>query len=252
MTNEIAQLIIDTKQRINTLAAHLEAVMASLPAIETNENEEPKMENKMDMTRVNSLIEHAVEMIDAGFSSKAQQKRANEKLNSAYDQIQSWVHAAACNIALEIDPKREDQEAWAAKVREYDIPFNLHQVRDRHIEKTAEISKEVAEKISLLLEMREAVKAQKVEKVEKKQKSEYQVRAEKTLTELLKKRQEQYLEAVELGRIFEGLPVSANTHYVVNEHNTEFLRTFYYLNGKLTPLNVIIAAAEELAREKAE
>lgn len=41
----------------------------------------------------------------------------------------------------------------------------------------------------------------------------------------------------------------ANVHYVTNQHGTTFLRAFYYLNGTLTPLSIIIAAAEAKARE---
>jgi hypothetical protein len=56
--------------------------------------------------------------------------------------------------------------------------------------------------------------------------------------------------AIVLGTIFNGLPVQAHTHQVTNQYGTTFLRTFYYLFGDLTPLNIIIAAAEELARRE--
>ena len=65
----------------------------------------------------------------------------------------------------------------------------------------------------------------------------------------LKLRQEQYNNALRLHDIFGGLPVHANVHYVTNQHGTTFLRAFYYLNGTLTPLSIIIAAAEAKALE---
>jgi hypothetical protein len=37
---------------------------------------------------------------------------------------------------------------------------------------------------------------------------------------------------------------------VTNQYGHTFLRTFYFLAGVMTPLNVIIAAAEELERRK--
>ena len=73
-----------------------------------------------------------------------------------------------------------------------------------------------------------------------------------TVVDMIKRRTAQYHEAVELGRLFGGLNVSATPHLVTNEFNTTFTRCFYYLNGKFTPLSVIMAAADTLAREKEE
>jgi hypothetical protein len=67
---------------------------------------------------------------------------------------------------------------------------------------------------------------------------------------MIKRRTAQYHEAVELGRLFGGLPVSVTPHLVTNEHNTTFTRCFYYLAGKFTPLSVIMAAADKLASEQ--
>ncbi|CAM3841931.1 hypothetical protein VRRI112168_02770 [Vreelandella rituensis] len=196
----------------------------------------------------------ALAALDAGFRSKSAQKDANDKLNRAFDLLRNAFSTVVWAL-FEGDRETADHETWTAfitsTVDPYDLPFDLHHVRDRHIAKTRELSDDIANRMAFLLETRAAVKAAPIEKVTpKKQPSEYQVKAEMTLKELIEKRKAQYLEAIELGRIFNGLPVYANTHSVINQHGTWFLRTYYYLNGKMTPLNVIIAAAEALEREK--
>jgi hypothetical protein len=77
-----------------------------------------------------------------------------------------------------------------------------------------------------------------------------QAEVTETVVDLIERRMAQYHEAVELGRLFGGLPVSVTPHQVTNEYNTTFTRCFYYLAGKFTPLSVIMAAADKLAREK--
>lgn len=202
------------------------------------------------INRAQACTDRALAKLDAGFTAKARQKEANDQLNRAYNELQQLIHAAACDLANKVDPNRENQEAWSSKVNEYDMPFDLHHVRERHITKTRElVGDDVADRIAFLIETRAAVKAEPIQKVEPKAPSAYQVKAEKSIMELIEKRESQYLEAIDLGRIFEGLPVSANSHWVVNQYGTGFVRTFYYLSGKLTPLNVIIAAAQTLARE---
>ena len=72
-----------------------------------------------------------------------------------------------------------------------------------------------------------------------------------SLADLMQRRGEQYAHAVKLGEVFGNMPVTANTHWVVNEHGNGFWRTFWYLDGELTPLNVLVAAHQELERRKA-
>lgn len=202
-----------------------------------------------NIKRAQQRTDQALALLDAGFTSKARQKEAFGYLGRSYNLLRDIIHASACALANANDPDREDAEAWFDKVAEYDMPFDLHNVRERHIAKARELNDDIASRIAFLVETRAAVKAAPVEPPAPKKPSPYQVKAEKTLMELIEKRKAQYLEAVELGRAFNGLPVTANVHYVINQHGTAFNRAFYYLNGKLTPLSVLIAAAEALARE---
>jgi len=204
------------------------------------------------LDRAQVYTDKALALLDAGFNAKARQKEANNKLNRAYDALCEVIREdVRATYAPGRDHSEEQWSAYVDKLNEYDLPFDLHNLRDRHIAKARELNDDIANRMVFLVETRAAVKAEPIQRVEPKAPSAYQVRAEKALAELIEKRKAQYLEAVELGRVFEGLPVSANTHWVINQYGTGFLRTYYYLNGKLTPLGVIIAAAETLARENA-
>ena len=66
--------------------------------------------------------------------------------------------------------------------------------------------------------------------------------------------QVRYLEAIDLCELvgdegFRMKGLSANSHYVTNEHGTTFLRTFYYLQGKLTPLRFDHRRRQETRRQ---
>ncbi|PHM72362.1 hypothetical protein Xekj_00641 [Xenorhabdus sp. KJ12.1] len=59
-----------------------------------------------------------------------------------------------------------------------------------------------------------------------------------------------YERAISLLEIFGGLNVHCNAHLVTNSYGTKFIRVFYYLDGKLTPLDTILAAYGEHKRRK--
>jgi len=131
------------------------------------------------------------------------------------------------------------------------IPFDLHQIRDKHFRLFDEAHHaDLTDLITfrVLLKELEVVKpAPKSDRITAKQ-----AEVTETVVDLIERRMAQYHEAVELGRLFGGLPVSVTPHQVTNEYNTTFTRCFYYLAGKFTPLSVIMAAADKLAREKEE
>ena len=135
-----------------------------------------------------------------------------------------------------------EEKYWA-------IPFDLHQIRDKHTHLFDEVHHA---NLNELVTLRVLLKLIPVVKPEPKSDRITAKQAEVTATvvDMIKRRTAQYYEAVELGRLFGGLNVSVTPHLVTNEFNTTFTRCFYYLNGKFTPLSVIMAAADTLAREK--
>jgi len=182
---------------------------------------------------INKAFEYMSE--DLTFAAKAHQKEAQSLLNAAYDRIRSanWV------IAIKT-LSRGDR---------FDIPMCLFQVREKHMRLfDKKFHNDIKRLISLRADFKDMpiVKPQpKNSEVEKKQKQVIE-----TVTDMIKRRTAQYHEAVELGKLFGGLPVSVTPHLVTNEYNTTFTRCFYYLNGKFTSLAVILAAAAKLEEEK--
>ena len=171
---------------------------------------------------------------DGTFAAKAHQKEAQSLLSAAYQTIRENNREFAKSLS------RED---W------FSIPHDLFQIREKHMRL---FDKSFHEDLTRLVSLRgdfkniEVVKPQpKNSELDKKQKQVIE-----TVTDMIKRKTAQYHQAVELGRLFGGLPVSVTPHLVTNEYNTTFTRCFYYLNGKFTSLGVILAAAAKLEAEK--
>lgn len=173
---------------------------------------------------------------DQTFAAKAHQKEALGYLNGGYDMIRENNREFLRSLT--------EEKYWA-------IPLDLHQIRDKHTHLFDEVHHA---NLSELVDLRVLLKLIPVVKPEPKSDRITAKQAEVTATvvDMIKRRTAQYHEAVELGRLFGGLNVSVTPHLVTNEFNTTFTRCFYFLEGKFTPLSVIMAAADTLAREKEE
>ena len=175
---------------------------------------------------------------DGTFAAKAHQKEALGYLNLAYETVrntnQTWQLAP--------ETRATDEDYWA-------VPYDLHQIRDKH---TRLFKDDLRADLARLVELRRVFKESTVVKPAPKDDriSEKQKQVTETVVDMINRRTAQYHEAVELGRLFGGLPVSVTPHQVTNEYNTTFTRCFYYLAGKFTPLQVILGAMDTLAREK--
>ena len=174
---------------------------------------------------------------DQTFAAKAHQKEALGYLNGGYEMI------CKNNFRFSIDSLSSEDY--------YAIPNDLHQVREKHNRLFDEV---YHANLNELVTLRVLLKLIPVVKPEPKSDRITAKQAEVTATvvDMIKRRTAQYHEAVELGRLFGGLRVSVTPHLVTNEFNTTFTRCFYFLEGKFTPLSVIMAAADTLAREKEE
>jgi hypothetical protein len=209
--------------------------------------------------RAARYIESAQTAFEAGFRSKAAQKDAIDSLNRAYDIVRDFSHGLIIDGAPyhgvdwsaltpdEQDARHDERHAYF-DAREQ--PFGLHQVRDRHLPVFAQYG-DCAWVVQQLIDLRAAVKAAPVTPPQKDAEVAAVEAAQKSVLDLIKTRQAQYENAVALGELFGGLPVTMNWHYVQNQYNTIFPRCFFYLDGKLTPLNVLVAASQELERRKA-
>lgn len=201
--------------------------------------------------RIADRLDAAQAAFEAGFASKAAQKRALDDLNRAYDRARDAARDVIISHANATPGLDTNGDARIEFFNANDLPFDLHQVRDRHVEIIAKWS-DFAPVVRELIALRAAIKAAEIAPAPAK--PEIEVRAEavrRSVVEEIERRKAQYVEALEIGRLFNGLPVSVNAHLVHGHKGAVFVRHFFYLRGKLTPLNIILAAADTLEAEKA-
>lgn len=191
-------------------------------------------------------IAAALEALEAGFPSEAARKRALDNLNRAYSTIQEAAFDAICSAARGLDGDTAAQDALFA---DNALPYDLHQVRDRHFPALERFSPQHA-LVRDLIALRAAIKAATINPAP--QRDPDAQRAEtvrKSILEEIQHRRETYVRGLDLARRFGGLRVSVNAHLVYGHKGAIFARTFFYLNGELTALQTILAIADTLKRE---
>jgi hypothetical protein len=203
--------------------------------------------------RAEKFTAEALEAFEAGFASKAAQKRALDSLNRAFDMLKE-AHGMEYRAAAPLNEKigaltAAEYAERTAYFESVELPFDLHQMREHHLDR---LSAERAACARGLIDLRAGIKGAEIAHIEPANKplKELKARVEKSVAALMDQRKAQFINAVELGEIFGNLPVSLNAHYVHGHKGAVFIRTFYYVNGKLTPLNLILAALEEIQRRK--
>lgn len=207
------------------------------------------------MPTFEQYVSSASEALAAGFASEAARKRANENITRAYDQLCSNVRKALLDARGPCvkDAKGEplivdgrivwpDPEAEAANSALYwSVPSNLPKAISRKHDGLIPYGYDIA----ALIELRAQIKAAEIIKVERPE-AEIEAKSEqvrKSITEWLEARKASYVETLDVARLFNGLPVTVTAHYVHGHKGGCWLRHFYYVRGKLTALQVIMAAA---------
>ena len=212
------------------------------------------MSHQDRISRFINAATQAFETFGGGFPSKASQKQAVDYVNRAYESFRSIFHdEVIASAPYNGECGDLTSEQWAergAYFNEREIPFGLHQVRDRHLDIIEANLLGGSVLVRDLIALRKAIKDAKIIPVEPKVDPKV-VAVRAKIEDIIALRKEQYGHALELGELFGGLPVYTNWHWVQNQYGTIFPRCFFYLDGKLTPLNIIVAAAEELERRKA-
>lgn len=199
--------------------------------------------------RMEARFADAVEAVAASFPTKAAQKAALDKMNRAYTAARDVVRDLIIDDANARWPNHCDERN--AHFDRWDMPFDLHQIRDKHIIVATYWDLRAAQIITALGSLRAEVKAAPVVKVEKADAAltEKTEQVQRSIRDEMERLGKMYAHALEIGRLFNGLPVTANVHMVTNQFGTRFLRAFYYLDGERMPLNLLIAAAQQLADE---
>lgn len=200
------------------------------------------------MTRtVTFYVDRATKAFEAGFTSKSGQKYATSDLSRAADLLRAEIHGICFDLRgpeqFSKFPERAESAYW--------MNTDLHLWNEK---RRAELlgylpeAEAIANQFDDLAALRKVIKSAEVVKVERKA-DEREIRIQKSIRELMELRKSQYERGLKLHDLFDGLPVHGNVHYVVNQHGTCFTRTFYYLNGTLTPLSIILAVLDTKARE---
>lgn len=212
------------------------------------------METELYIDRAQASLDRGVEGFTGDtFPSKAAQKRVLDDLNRAYDYARQAVFNLVLTTAPEFTGSVEDcYKLRSAYLDEHDMPFDLYRTKEEHVVIAAKFSDVAAEIIRTARRFRAEVKACAIVPPVKADATvkEAEARVQRTVRGEMDRLGKMYQEALDLGRLFGGLNVSANVHLVTNAYGTTFVRAFYYLEGKRTPLNLILAAADTLAREK--
>lgn len=199
-----------------------------------------------DITKIRAAADRyfddAFAALNAGFRSEAARKAALADVLRSYEYgVKGLVHPRL--LAL---PREARDEAWDALY--WGIPA-LHVYKPKHDALLADHPDALAHAVACV-ELRNAIKAATITPVAPKVDPRQQ-EIERRVSDIIALRKEQYGRAIALGEIFGRLPVTASWHWVTNQHGTTFLRTFYFLDGRLTPLGIIVAALQALEEQAA-
>lgn len=195
------------------------------------------------MKTISDRIAQAQEAFENGFSSEAARKRALDLVARGYEAVRYATTDAILAARTPETDAKNSADFWA-------IPSDMHHVRDRHFEIALAYTDAFAITRDLLA-LRTAIKAAEIAAPAPRSEIEEKVEVvRRTIVEEMERRQAAFVQGLELARHFGRLPVSVNAHRVYGHKGTIFVRHFFYLNGKLTPLNTIIAIAEQLEREQ--
>lgn len=200
--------------------------------------------------RMEARFEDALAAVAASYPSKAAQRLVLDKLNRAYDHARALVRdLILADATVRCATSGEDR---SAHIDRWSMPFDLYQVRDEHVVTAEYWNLRAGQIVRALRDLRAEVKAAPVVKVEKADAAvaEKTEQVQRTIREEMDRLGKMYADALDIGRLFNGLPVSANVHMVTNQYGTTFVRAFYFLDGRRMPINLIIAAAQQLAEEK--
>jgi len=200
--------------------------------------------------KVKRYTNYAIELLANGFTSNASKKKALDYLNYSYEDLQgAFIRDAILN-----KPRDENKEMYPQWEELYwRVPSDLHTWKGEWINKLAQALPEISEifaQINDLYAMRQEIKAADVNKPQPKQVSEFEVKLHKSIADEMAKAKADYAYGIRIAELFGNLPVSINAHYVVNQYGTEFIRCFYYLDGIITKLSVIIALMQDIKNKK--
>jgi hypothetical protein len=195
---------------------------------------------------VDVYIEKALVLFNNGFSTMADKKRCNEMVSRAYDALHDVIMTSVLD-------KRDNMELTdeGSSVYYWSVPAQISHYNLKKTYAFVELFPETVEIIKYLIELRNEIKNALIVKVESKSKANEEKieRVERSLKEIFEKNMANYKRGLEIAKIFGGLLVHVTPHYV-HRDGGRFVRYFYFMAGKLTALNTILACMQTLEDEK--
>lgn len=191
-------------------------------------------------------FDKAADAFNAGFTSKAGKKKANDFAGRAFEFADRAIGQIIIDKKSQVSEGSEEFDRLHGLY--WSIPSAHHWKPEKHAAMFEEFDGLAVDLMNRVAGLRAAIKAAPISPPQPKEGKERTERVERSVREEIERRKGQFCKALDVANLFKGLPVSVNPHFVTNAHGTTFIRCFYYLAGELTPLNVIIAAAEAKER----
>ena len=202
--------------------------------------------------RYSRSLNRAIEAICVDhFNTKSAQKDVLDVLNRAYDELREVVQVEH----LETVPYEDSRTMQMSPInlRKYnlycDLPYNLCHFRAKHADEILDMYpnlSNIVDRMNTLVAFREEVRETPIMRVEPKAKDPMTEKVERTIIEIMAKCKADYAHGISLMEMFGYMNVTASVHVVVNQYGSRFHRTFYYMDGRLTRLNVIICVYQEM------
>lgn len=205
---------------------------------------------------ISKRMDSALELFNGGFTTKAAQKRAMDEVSRAYDAATSAILQAI--NGLEENRTTESTELY------YGIPHSLAHWKEKLSAQTNAFAektnaspeiKSLVTQIERMVEMRSAIKSASIELVVKEDQAQTEIKTKvyETLMQMNERALANHSKGLQLMEFFDGhLPVTADVHTVYMQNGTTYLRAFFFMHGKLTALNTIIAVHQTYKEQQAK
>ena len=172
------------------------------------------------LLRADSYIADATDLLEAGFRTKADRRRANEAVGRAYNMIRDATHERVIEIAREgisgwNGGSDRNWQAYVGVLNAHELPHTLHLVKDIHFERVAGIP--AFAPVRDLIALRAAINAAEIIPVERSPQAEKVEAVHQSIIEEMERRKTQDVDGLDMADRFGGLPVRVNAHMVTND-----------------------------------
>ena len=199
--------------------------------------------------RAEKFFNQATELLNAGFTTKAAQNKAKQALRYAWEANSEVLHETYYDmLRADKDSASDEQTDIHYSITNWLPFFNVN-----HATRIIQAFPSLVDFIQdcyVLADTYRKIKEAEITKAPNKSIREEVKRVERSISEIMETRKQQFERALKLNELFGGLPVHANVHMVHMSNGTSYVRAFYYLNDEITPLQVIIVAAQAIKREQ--